>query len=503
MNRQPRRWDERSNPISDIARGANPHSEVTELNLEGALTVALFTADLVAIGWVVTRKRSPASALAWTVTILFLPLVGLAAFLIFGRNRLPRRLRRQIAHSALFAERLEVDRLLSEPTEATDPGWEGLSRLARELGASPVRGGNEVIHLHTGAVAGAAFLRAIEEARHHVHVEEYIFRNDDAGREILEAMIRRAAQGVEVRLLVDAIGTPAAHSLFRRLQRVGGRGAVFLPLFPFGKTLSPNLRLHRKIIVVDGKVGFLGGMNIGDEYLGRGLPSRYWRDQHLELRGPAALDLQHIFVQDWDLATGELLAGAQYFPPVRPAGHSRVQLLGAGPEQHRNAIRRLLFAAITRARHRIRVSSPYLLPDTGLEDALCVAALRGVQVELLTQGRPPETWLTWFGSRYHWEELLSSGVRIWQYRPGILHAKSMIVDDAVACIGSPNMDNRSLRLNFEVLGLLGSDVDVLEASRRFDADLRQAEEVDLATFLRRPAWQRPLEVGARLLEPLL
>jgi cardiolipin synthase len=469
-----------------------------------AALLLLLAADGVAVAFAIARKRDAASALAWSFAILFLPIIGLLLFLVFGRDRLPRRLKRKVVQGRRFAERLqEGERLDDGELALLEPGWGELSRVARSLGSPPNRAGNRVKILARGEDAFAAIAEAISEARHHIHVEEYIFRDDTLGRALLELLVARARRGVEVRLVVDAVGTPLAGRLIRQLEKAGGQGSVFLPILPFGHRFSPNLRNHRKIIVCDGRVGFLGGMNVGDEYFGRRVNSRYWCDSHLRIEGPAVRDLQFVFAEDWDFATGELLDGEAYFPKLGAVGEARAQILHSGPDEEINSTRSLLFGAITQSRRELRIASPYFVPDLSLRDALRSAARRGVEVKILTQGRPPEVWLAYQASRFYWHHTLAAGVRIFEMDERIFHSKLLIADDGWATLGSANLDNRSLRLNFEVQCLLDGASEVEAVTRHFDSLLAGAREVQLEEFSQRPAWKRGVESLARLAAPML
>lgn len=462
----------------------------------------LLIAELVAIAYVVAYKEHSTSALAWSFAILLLPALGLILLVLFGRDRLPRRLAGKADHTEAFRLRLP-DESAADAAEDVYEGWGGVSQVARACGASPMRAGNLVTFLATGEAAFRAVRSAIAEARHHVHVEEYIFRNDKLGGELLALLIEKAKAGVEVRLLVDAIGTTGERGLFRELRRAGGTGAIFLPLNPFRRVFAPNHRNHRKIIVCDGRVGFLGGMNVGDEYFGLGLGARHWSDAHLQLEGPSVHDLQRVFVRDWDFAAGEEIAGEAYFPIAEPRGTAHVQVVASGPDELVNSTRQVLFTAINGAERRLVVSSPYLVPDMALRDAIRNAALRGVDVSLLTQGRPPENWLTYLCSRFYWEDWLRAGVRIFEYQRGILHAKAMVADSRWATIGSANLDNRSLDLNFEIQGLIEDPETVAVIAAHFDGELADAREVTLDEYLARPFAMRVLESVVRLGAPLL
>ncbi|MBE7492450.1 MAG: cardiolipin synthase [Planctomycetes bacterium] len=473
--------------------------------MEAILTAAgvalYYTVMVLSVIWVFARKRDPASAVSWSLAILFVPVAGLAVFLLLGRDRLPWRLKRKLRHRPEFARRMA--RFIPARGEGSREGFQGIGRLAEQTGNSPIREGNKLTGLLEGPEAFEAIHEAIAGARHHVHVEEYIFRDDSLGRKLLELLCKRAREGVQVRLLVDAVGTGAARRLIRDLRRAGGRGAVFLPMFPLGKTLTPNLRNHRKIIVCDGRVGFLGGMNVGDEYFGLKLRNRYWCDWHLRIEGPAVSDLQRVFVEDWDFATGRELAAPEYFPNPEPCGESRVQIVHSGPDEEVNSTRQVFFAAITRAQHRVSISSPYFVPDPAIREALRNAALRGVRVEVLTQGWPPEMYTTYFASRYYWEEFLHCGVRIFEYRHKVLHGKGMIVDSEWAAVGSSNLDPRSMQLNFEVLGLLDSPQDAAFCQEHLDRMIAQSVAVTPEMLARRGLVARAAESTARLFGPLL
>jgi cardiolipin synthase len=427
---------------------------------------------------------------------VFLPVLGIVLLVLFGRERLPRRVKRKGRHA-------DGLRLRPRAEERRAKRWSDVEHAACALGETPARPGNAVTLLPDGKAAFAAIRQAVEEARRHIHVEEYIFRNDRLGGDLLRLLIEKARAGVRVRVLVDAIGTTGARRLIRELARAGGRGAVSMPISPFARLFAPNHRNHRKIIVCDGRVGFLGGMNVGDEYFGLGFRSRHWADLHLRIEGPAVLDLQEVFVQDWDFATDETPDEGDAFPEVGRAGDAWVQIVASGPDEPVNSTREVIFTALARASRRILISSPYLVPDAGLRDALRNAALRGVEVVLLTQGRPPENWLTYLCSRFYWDRWLALGIRIFEYQRGILHSKAVVVDDDWATIGSANVDNRSLQINFEVQALLDQPETVGPVYRHFEAELACSREVTAEEFDRRRLGVRVVESVVRLLAPLL
>lgn len=476
------------------------HNQDMDPLLAALGVAAYYSLLIIAVLWVFARKRDAASAVSWTLAIMFMPVLGLLLFLLFGRERMPWRLKGKLRHRPNFAQRLSK---FVPPCAEERDGFQGIGKMAEKMGNAPIRDGNKITPLLEGDAAFESIKQALAVAKHHIHIEEYIFRDDSKGRELLDLCCARARAGVEVRLLVDAVGTGASRRLVRDLKRAGGHGEVFLPMFPFGKSLTPNLRNHRKIIVCDGRVGFLGGMNVGDEYFGLKFKNRYWCDWHMRIEGPSVLDLQRVFVEDWDFITDHELGAGDYFPKPERCGDSQIQIVHSGPDEEVNSARHVFFAAITRAQKHIGISSPYFVPDPAIREALRSTALRGVKIEVLTQGWPPEMYSTYFASRFYWEEFMRAGIRIFEYRRKVLHGKGMIVDGEWAAVGSPNLDPRSLQLNFEVMGLLETPADAALAQAFLDRTMADATEVKLAEFEKRGLLPRAAESTARLFGPLL
>jgi cardiolipin synthase len=457
--------------------------------------------DIAALLLVLYRKREPATALAWALAILLLPVVGVVLFLMLGLNEIPRRLKRKRRHREGWSGRPgaregpTTAEMLVTPTPAL--------RVAAALGEPPPTAGNAVDLLPAGREAFDHMFAAIEAARHHVHMEMYIFRHDGLGGRLIDLLAQKAREGVQVRLLLDYMGTWASRALLRRLRDAGGRGAIFLPVWPFGKRFVPNLRNHRKILVCDGEVAFFGGLNVGEEYLGRARSGQEWCDVHLRVRGPAVGDVQAVFCEDWDFCTGERLEGARWYPSPVESGAEVVQILAGGPDREINPIRQSLIYAIGEARERLWIASPYLVPDTTIRDGLRTAALAGVDVTLLSQGLPPDSWLAYYAGAYYYPELLEAGVRIYEYLPGMMHAKMVLVDGLGAAIGTANLDSRSLHLNFELMGVFRSPGVLAAAERRFLAFRERSREITREAFALRGRWRRVAENACRLLAPLI
>jgi cardiolipin synthase len=313
----------------------------------------------------------------------------------------------------------------------------------------------------------------------------------------------KAKEGVEVRLLYDSVGgwNPRRAFLQPLVER-GGKVTSFLSINPLRSRLQVNMRNHRKIVVIDGQLGFIGGMNIGDEYLGKSARFGYWRDEVAGLDGPAVAGLQRIFLEDWDFAYGETLNGDKYFPELTASGNAVVQVIESGPDQEVNSIREIYLAAISSARERLWMASPYFVPDAGLLDALRLARYRGVDVRLLTLLKP-DHFFSFYAGRYYWSDLLGMGVKVYQYRRGMMHSKIIMADGRWGIVGSANLDNRSLHLNFEAGCILHTPALIEIIEKRFLIDLEESIILDAENFARRGFGLRLLENGCRLLSPVL
>jgi cardiolipin synthase len=473
---------------------------------------------VVTIPCVLLIKKNPTSAVAWCLLIFFVPVFGSLLFLLFGYQR---PLRRKQRHKQQFEISNPAGRrpsLVARDTQLNSGAdWEAVARLARRFEAFPVKSGSQAIFYHEGQPAFDDKMQAIREAKHHIHLEYFIFQPDDLGGQFLDMLTEKARQGVEVRLLYDAMGS---HRLSRRwlrpLIQAGGKCNVFFALNPIRRRIQVNLRNHRKILVVDGRVAFTGGLNIGDEYVGKKTRYGFWRDTEVRLEGPAVAGLQRIFTEDWDFAANENLLSDLYFPECAPAAPPRgeprrgvspaitspVQVIQSGPDREPRGIREIYFAAMQRARKRLWIATPYFVPDPGLLDALCLAGYSGVDVRLLGQYHP-DKWLPFFAGRYYWDDVLTAGVKVYQYWKGMMHAKVVLVDGEWASVGTANLDYRSMHLNFEVNALIYSPEAVTELERAFMNDLETSILLDRDAFAGRPLGGRLLDNACRLLSPVL
>jgi cardiolipin synthase len=455
---------------------------------------------------VVLRRKEPSSTIAWILTLIFLPVVGAILFMLFGRDRVrwPAKRKRQ-ADAFMRSVLRERTQEVRDPSFA-DGQLTELEKQIFQVGAlltgAGATVGNHIEVLTQGNDVYDALGAAIDQAEHHVNAEFYLIRNDATGAWFRDKLVRAAERGVEVRLLCDAYGCLAIGGAWRKpLRRAGGRIGIFLPMRSL--FLQPvNLRNHRKIVVVDGKVAFSGGVNIGNEYRGQMAGIGKWRDTHFRMEGPAALALQRVFFQDWFFATGEGVDPASFFPAASQSGHASVAIVPSGPDTRTEAIHRLFFAAIAGARERVYITTPYFVPDPPMVVALQVAAMRGVDVKLVLPSRSNHR-VTFHAGRSFYTELLEAGVHIHEYQPGMIHAKTMVVDGRIVFLGSANMDMRSFRLNFEVHALIHDERTARELEACFAEDLGKTVAVDLPTWQTRRRRYRVFEGAGRFVSPLL
>ncbi|MEM9592665.1 MAG: cardiolipin synthase [Acidobacteriota bacterium] len=465
-----------------------------------------------ALSVLAAERRRPAATLAWLLAVLFLPFVGVIFYVLIGRTR-ARRLKQRSLRSTERVARVVArfgarQRLHESFGEAPEPRTLAVLKLAESLSTTPASTGNSVDLLNGGAAAYRSMLSAIAEAKHSVHVLFYIIRADRVGESLRDRLAAKVKEGVEVRLLFDGVGSiDLPDDFWRPLTDVGGEVAVFNPVLRVAarwrRRDRVDFRNHRKIVVVDGRIGFTGGINVGREYLGLDPDMGHWRDTHVRVRGPAVLALQEVFAHDWLIATDHLAADTWFpDPPAPPVGRSTIQVVDSGPESAWSPMGQLYTQALSAARDRAWLTTPYFVPNEPVEEALINAALRGVDVRLLVPGRGDHLMVS-LASRSYYRPLLRSGVRIFEYQRGFVHAKTLVIDDWLGTIGSANMDMRSFLLNFELNAFVFERRICDELASQYLLDLQHADEVlasdpGLNSYPRRLLYQ-----SARLLSPLL
>ncbi|MGD8453430.1 MAG: cardiolipin synthase [Phycisphaerae bacterium] len=461
------------------------------------------------IASVLRQRKEPMAMLAWILGVLALPYVGMALYWLMGSNRVVRRTRRRrrrIAHLIAQLENWTRSYVAAGGQDHTPELPEDLRAIAhvgQRLAQMPPTRGNEVEVYEEANATYSALEEAIRQARHHVHLEYYIWRPDETGLAFRDLLVQKARSGVECRLLLDSVGCWRLGRRFTKpLTDAGAQVAFYLPLHPLRKRWSPHLRNHRKIVVIDGQHAFLGSQNIGDEYRGRLRQLSPWYDTHVRVSGPAALFLQRTFAEDWLFATRENLVGEAYFAAPSHPGRTVVQILPTGPDQNISPLEQVVFAAVSSARESIRIATPYFVPGPGLRMALAHARARDVAVELVLPTRSDSPIVLCAGRSFY-GELLEVGVHIHEYDGGMLHSKLVTVDDRWCMLGSANMDVRSFRLNFEVTALVYDAAVTRTLSAYIERFVKGARSVSMRDVRQRTLTQQLAEGAARLLTPLL
>lgn len=469
------------------------------------LSVYIIQIALIAI----LEFRRPQRAVAWLILSLCCPPAGLVLYYFMGADYWRgRRIRRRSSsgHRGLVTELQGKIDIVSDVSQSGNPqlmGEEHLLRLLCGLSEYPLTGGNACQILRDGQEAYRAMLEAMEDAREHIHIEFYIFRSDEAGERFQDVMIRKARQGVKVRLLCDGLGSLRLSRPFvRALRQAGVEVHFFLRPLPALASRRFNYRNHRKIVVVDGTVGFTGGFNIGDEYLGKDPQVGHWRDTHVRIEGDAVYSLQDVFLQDWQLAAGNARSHPRLYPKHCGPGSETVLVVASGPDRAVDATQALFTAAIGAAKQRIWITSPYFIPDPAISRALKNAVLGGTDVRIIIPGKP-DSQLVYQASLSYLENLQDAGIKFYRYTAGFMHAKVMVIDDLFAAVGSANLDMRSCYSNFELTTLLFDPGRITSLAEDYKRDLERSEFIEPQLFKRRGRKVKLIQGLCQLFSPLL
>ena len=476
--------------------------------LSTTLALILLAFGIFSAGHALLFKRDPRSALGWFVVCLFLPGFGALGYWFLGINRIRSKARRWQARGRMHFFEWASDDPGEEvpfPPHLRRENFSAQRSLSDAVTRRPLVYGNQLALLHNGDEAYPAMLAAIEGAQQRVYLSSYIFADDQSGQSFCAALQRAAARGVDVRVLVDALGEryfwPRIH---HRLARLGIRHARFLPFSLASWGFFINLRNHRKLLIVDNRIGFTGGMNIGDRHLlaAPDLPHRVI-DLHFQVSGPVVGQMQEAFFEDWYFATGEAPKKPLTSPPPLPDGESFCRGISAGPNEDFEPLTWIIVGALNSARKRVCIMTPYFIPDRALTTALCAAALRGVQVEIILPQQNNLPFVHWAAQDYL-AELVEHKVRIFYQPPPFVHSKMLIMDHHYALIGSANIDPRSLRLNFEFnLELFDQAGTCSALIQHFDAVRAVSTSVTAAWIKSLPLWIRLRNGFVKIFSPYL
>jgi cardiolipin synthase A/B len=464
----------------------------------------LVTFDVVAVFTLIFfERRDPESVLAWLLTILALPVAGFVLYLVFGfkyfktrafglKSTGDREILQRVRQGLETGLVDETEQHLAELTEFPD-----LARMLWSDSAAFLTAGNEVDVYTDGKEKFEALFAAIRSARSHIHLEYYILRNDSLGERLLVELEAKAREGVQVRLLYDDFGNEIPRLRLRRLTAVGAKVSGFYRAWVPSIGLRINYRNHRKIAVIDGSTAFVGGFNVGNEYLGLG-PLGHWRDTAVRIRGAAVRSLQLRFILDWNYATKEgLTLAGSFFGPSPKVGPAAVQVVSGGPDTTWNPPREQYVKMVNSAKKTCYLQTPYFIPDVSVMTALRIAALSGVDVRIMFPSKPDQPFVHW-ASLSNVGELLDAGVRGFTYHDGFLHAKTVTIDDVVTSVGSANWDLRSFKFNFETNAVIYDRAFAESYRRIFEDDMTRSTELTREAYAARSQTVRFKESVCRL-----
>ncbi|MDO4723003.1 cardiolipin synthase [Porphyromonas circumdentaria] len=455
---------------------------------------------------VIAENRNPIKAISWVVVVLLVPIVGIVFYFLFGQDlRHVSMIHRKVYHrlsSLPYSFGEHTDRELIEQIPVA---YHPLVQLCKSISNAPLLPVDEATLFVRGRDKFESLLRDIEQASHHIHLEYYAFDSDELGERFASLLIKKAKEGVKVRVLYDDVGSWKTKGRFLRRLRDNG-----IQIYPFMKVVFPfftskvNYRNHRKLTIIDGRIGYIGGMNIANRYY-KGNELGPWRDTHVRITGPAVSELQSSFLIDWYLVTRRVVYFHDYFlPEILKMGNRTIpmQLVLGTPFGAWRSIEQAVIGMILRASHSVYIETPYFLPTATLNHALTIAALGGLDVRLILPGKG-DSLPTQYASLSYIEELLMAGVKVYLYKDGFLHSKLLTIDNELSFIGSANMDFRSFEHNFESTALFYSDEFAERVNANFFDDLARSEELDFTTWSQRSRIQKLKESFFRLFSPLL
>lgn len=477
------------------------------------VTASLFWVNiLLAVLLIFFERRNPTTTWLWLMVLFFLPGIGFILYLFIGQD---------LSKKKMFKTKEEEDNCFqvmvndqqrhiddSNKYFSKDPNFYQYDEIIKMFlisSKSFFSQDNDLEIYYDGEDKFSALIESIKSAENFVHMEYYIFKRDRLGTEVFNALVEKAKEGVEVKLLVDGMGGRTLNKKFLKpLLDAGGDYAFFFPPLVAKFHVRINYRNHRKICIVDGREAFIGGFNVGDEYVGRSKKFGYWRDTHIKIRGSAVSSLQWRFFLDWRFATNkEIGSCVSYLSDDEVTNNVGVQIVSSGPDSTWASIRDGFQMLISNAKNKLYIETPYFIPDDGIFEALKIAALSGVDVRVMIPNKPDHPFVYWASLSYI-GILLEAGVKVYTYEEGFLHSKVMIMDDFVSTVGTANLDIRSFKLNFEVNAFIYDEVTNLKLTEKFLKDVRYScKQITLEEYKNRSKIVKIKESISRLLSPIL
>lgn len=449
---------------------------------------------------VIFERKNPVKIVAWIIPQLVLPILGFVLYIFFGQDKRRKLLisRRRFNQIKRFWEnnQFSVEQLLK------DKSLIQLASMIEKNFDAKIYDGSSIRIFTDGKSKFESLIHHLEGANSHIHLQYYIFEDDEIGNRIRDILIQKAKEGVEVRVIYDDLGCwKVKKHFFKEMEEAGILVSRFLPVVFKLLTSRINYRNHRKIVVIDGRIGYIGGMNIADRYI-NGNYLGMWRDTHILIEGKGAQGLQSSFVVDWFFSERKLLTQSEYFPHIQSKGDVKLQVLPGGPFSSWHELMMGIYRAITSATRYIYIQTPYFLPTESFLISLQVAAMSGVDVRIMVPAES-DTWMTSIGTQAYYADVLTAGVKIFEYAGGFIHAKTIVIDDKLSIIGSANIDFRSLEHNFEVSTFIYDEPTAIEMRNIFIQDSRKCNRLTINRWNVRPRSQKIKESIVRFFSPLL
>lgn len=481
-------------------------SNLISIGVTAIITLNIF----LAIVLIFLERRDASSTWAWLMVLFFIPVMGFLLYLLLGRQLRKKHLFRWEGRSRIGIDNLidyQIDAIENETFEfrlEDTHAFKDMIYMQLRNNHAVLTQDNALTIYNDGEKKFAALLDDLELAKDHIHIQYYIFRLDGLGSRIYEMLIRKAKQGVKVRLLFDDMGSRSLRKKhFKKLMDLGGEVEAFFPsIMPL---VNPrlNYRNHRKIVVIDGRVGYIGGFNVGDEYLGLDRKFGYWRDTHLRIEGSALHPLQTRFILDWNQASNQDIEYSdRYFPAIPLKGSVGLQIVSSGPDSEWEQIKNGYLKLITMAKKYIYIQSPYFIPDASFMDSLRIACLSGIDVRIMIPNKPDHVFVYWATYSYV-GNLIKAGAKVYIYENGFLHTKMIVVDDEASTVGTANIDVRSFKLNFEVNAFIYDRETSHQLAELFEQDMLLSTELTWELYEERTRLIKMKESFSRLLSPIL
>jgi len=467
---------------------------------------------VIAISAVITillKNINPTRTLSYIIVLVFFPFLGLIIYYLFGQEYRKNKIfnRKNILNNKLIknlGQELEADYQLfkRENSDVFDDKIR-LVKLLRKSEKSPLTISNKAQIIKNGEAKFKLLLEDLKQAKDHIHLEYYIMRDDRIGSKVIDILCDKAQNGVSVRLCIDDVGSSLTRKTKQRLKNCGVELFSFMPVLFSGFTGKMNYRNHRKIAIIDGHIGYLGGINIEDEYVNDGHNKVFWRDTHLRLEGEAVHALQVHFLINWEFVSDcKLKITKNFFPKVAIEEEIAVQIAASGPDTDWANIMEVIFTSIVTAEKYVYITTPYFIPNDQIITAMQVASKSGVDVRLILPDTS-DAWITKHASDSYLQELLDADVKVYQYKKGFIHSKTIVVDDIFGSIGTANMDYRSFNINFEINAMIYNEHLSLELKQHFMDDLNDSLQLEPSVWKKRPKIQKFKESYSRLWAPLL